>query len=106
MTSKEEAKLENLVIKIFRESRNNYGTRKIKKQLERKGTKVSRLDAAGGARTIIDEAAIRAVAGYCQGVPRIINSVMTNALILGTQLNKTCIDTEVILSACNNLMLG
>ena len=35
MTSKEEAKLENLVIKIFRESRNNYGTRKIKKQLER-----------------------------------------------------------------------
>jgi putative transposase len=42
MTSKEEAKLENLVIKIFRESRNNYGTRKIKKQLERKGTKVSR----------------------------------------------------------------
>ncbi|HHU48528.1 MAG TPA: hypothetical protein PKK61_13355 [Defluviitaleaceae bacterium] len=66
----------------------------------------SRLDAAGGARTIIDEAAIRAVAGYCQGVPRIINSVMTNALILGTQLNKTCIDTEVILSACNNLMLG
>ncbi len=33
-TSKEEVKLENAVIRIFRESRNNYGTRKIKKQLE------------------------------------------------------------------------
>ncbi len=66
----------------------------------------SRIDAAGGSRSIIDEAAIRAVAGYCQGVPRIINSVMTNALILGTQLKKACIDTEIILSACNNLVLG
>ena len=41
-TSKEEAKLENAVIRIFRESRNNYGTRKIKKQLEREGIMVSR----------------------------------------------------------------
>jgi putative transposase len=29
--SEEEVKLENAVIRIFRESRNNYGTRKIKK---------------------------------------------------------------------------
>ncbi|MGI6706275.1 MAG: IS3 family transposase [Clostridia bacterium] len=41
-TSKEEVKLENAVIRIFRESRNNYGTRKIKKQLEREGIRVSR----------------------------------------------------------------
>lgn len=40
--SVEEIKLENEIIKIFRESRNNYGTRKIKKELERKNIKVSR----------------------------------------------------------------
>lgn len=66
----------------------------------------SRIVAAGGSKSIIDEAAIHAVAGYCQGIPRIINSVMTNALILGAQLKKTCIDTEVILSSCNSLVLG
>lgn len=38
----EEVKLENAIIRIFRESRNNYGTRKIKKQLEREGIRASR----------------------------------------------------------------
>ncbi|SHH27173.1 Transposase [Tepidibacter thalassicus DSM 15285] len=40
--SKEEVKLENEIIRIFKESRNNYGTRKIKKQLYRKGIIASR----------------------------------------------------------------
>ncbi len=40
--SEKEVKLENAVIRIFRESRNNYGTRKIKKQLERVGIRASR----------------------------------------------------------------
>jgi putative transposase len=34
--------LENAIIRIFRESRNNYGTRKIKRQLKREGIKASR----------------------------------------------------------------
>ena len=66
----------------------------------------SRIEAAGGSRSIIDEAAVRAVSGYCQGTPRIINSIMTNALILGAQLKKQCIDSEIILAATNNLSLG
>lgn len=40
--SEEEVKLENAVIKIFRESRNNYGARKIRKQLQREGIIASR----------------------------------------------------------------
>jgi len=40
--SEEEVKLENEIIKIFRESRNNYGTRKIKKELQRRGIVASR----------------------------------------------------------------
>lgn len=35
--SEEEIKLENEIIKIFRESRNNYGTRKIKKGITTQG---------------------------------------------------------------------
>jgi general secretion pathway protein A len=66
----------------------------------------SRIELAGAAHSIIDESAVHAIANFCQGTPRIINSVMTNALILGAQLKKNVIDTEVILSACNNLSLS
>lgn len=66
----------------------------------------SRIELAGGTPGIMDDAAIHAVANFCQGTPRIINSVMTNALLLGTQLKKNTIDTEVVLSACNSLSLG
>lgn len=65
----------------------------------------SRIEAAGGARSIIDEAAAHSVASFCQGTPRIINTVMTNAMMLGCQLKKVSIDTEIILSACNGLSL-
>jgi len=66
----------------------------------------SRLELAGTAHSIIDEAAVHAVANFCQGTPRMINRVMTNALLLGTQLQKKTIDTEIILAACNSLTLG
>jgi len=66
----------------------------------------SRIELTGAARSIIDESAVHAVANFCQGTPRIINSVMTNALILGAQLKKNSIDSEVILSACNSLSLS
>ena len=66
----------------------------------------SRLDIAGAAHSIIDEASVHAVANFSQGTPRIINNVMTNALILGAQMNKQVIDTEVVLSACNSISLS
>jgi type II secretory pathway predicted ATPase ExeA len=66
----------------------------------------SRIEAAGGARSIIDDAAINAVGGCSQGTPRIVNSIMTNALMLGAQLKKQSIDSEIILAASNNLSLG
>lgn len=66
----------------------------------------SRIELAGAAHSIVEESAVHAVANVCQGTPRIINSIMTNALILGAQLKKNTIDTEIILSACNSLSLG
>jgi general secretion pathway protein A len=66
----------------------------------------SRIEAAGGARSIIDETAVHAAAGYCQGTARIVNSIMTNALMLGAQFKKQSIDSETILAASNSLALG
>lgn len=66
----------------------------------------TRIEAAGGARSIIEETAIHAISGYSNGARRIINSVMTNALLLGAQLQKKTIDSEVVLAATNNLILG
>lgn len=37
-----DSKLENEIIAIFKKSRNNYGTRKIKRELDKKGYQVSR----------------------------------------------------------------
>ena len=37
------------------------------------------------------------------GIPRIINSVMANALLLGAQLKKRIIDTQAVLVATNNI---
>ena len=54
---------------------------------------------------IIGEDALSAINGYCHGNPRIIDNVMTDALILGAELGRTCIDSEVILSAVNEQML-
>jgi len=61
---------------------------------------------AGGAETIIDPAALSAVHSHSQGNPRIIDNLMTDALVLGAQLDKKVIDPELILSAVSgqNLM--
>lgn len=72
---------------------------------EAKNYVYSRIELAGASREIISEAALHAVVSFSQGTPRIINSVMTNALILGTQTKATTIDTEIVLSSCNNLSL-
>ncbi len=66
----------------------------------------SRIEAAGGARSIIDTAAVQAATGHCQGTPRLINALMTSALILGAQGKKQTIDAETILAASNSLVLG
>lgn len=60
---------------------------------------------AGGADTMIGEDAISAITGYCHGSPRIIDNVMSDALIYGAQLGHACIDSEVILAAVNEQVL-
>jgi hypothetical protein len=64
-----------------------------------------KLRLAGGADTLIGEDALSALSGYCHGNPRIIDNVMSDALILGAQLGRTSIDAEVILAAVNEQAL-
>lgn len=56
---------------------------------------------AGGAESIIGADAMTALINSCQGNPRVIDNVMSNALILGEQLEKAVIDAEVIRAAIN-----
>ncbi len=60
-----------------------------------------KLRLAGGSDTLIGEDALSALTGYCHGNPRIIDNVMSDALILGAQLGRSFIDSEVILAAVN-----
>ena len=61
-----------------------------------------KISSAGGAQSIINEAAISAVDGYAHGTMRLIDNVMTDALIIGEQQGKQVIDADVILASVNN----
>jgi type II secretory pathway predicted ATPase ExeA len=61
---------------------------------------------AGGADSILDPNAIPTIVGFCHGNPRIIDNLMTDALMLGAQLKKQAIDADVIMAASNAQVLG
>ena len=73
---------------------------------ETKAYILHKIKTAGGAPSIIGDDAINALTGYCKGNPRIIDNLMTTALKAGAQLQKSCIDSDVILTAVNDQTLG
>lgn len=73
---------------------------------EVKGYISHKISLAGGAETIIGADALSAVTGFCQGNPRIIDNLMSDALMLGAQLDKPVIDADVIMAAANAASLG
>lgn len=58
-----------------------------------------KLITAGSSKSIIEDAAIAAVHSYSHGNPRLIDNLMTDALALGAQMQKSSIDSDVILAA-------
>lgn len=64
-----------------------------------------KIQMAGGSLSILSEAALSAVHGYAQGNARMIDNLMTDALIIGEQTGKQVIDPETILAAVNNQQL-
>ena len=63
---------------------------------------VHKLQSAGSSKAVIGEAALIAVAGHAHGNPRTIDSIMTDALNIGAQTDKKCIDADVIMAAVSN----
>ncbi len=67
---------------------------------------VHKLTCAGSSKAIIDEAALKAVAGHTHGNPRLIDNLMSDILVIGSQQEKKCIDTDIVLAAVNNQNFG
>lgn len=57
---------------------------------------------AGGSTSILADSALAAIHGNSHGNPRVIDNIMSDALIIGQQNNKMSIDSEVILAAISN----
>jgi general secretion pathway protein A len=65
----------------------------------------SRLLLAGATTAIIADNAVIAAYGSCSGSIRRLNTIMTKALLIGSQNEKPVIDTELIMAATNEISL-
>jgi type II secretory pathway predicted ATPase ExeA len=65
-----------------------------------------KIHTAGGSESIIGEDALSAITSFCKGNPRIIDNLMTTALKAGSQMEKSTIDSDVILVAANEQALS
>ena len=65
-----------------------------------------KLRIAGAAESILGEGTLPAIIGYARGCPRLLDNLMNEALLLGAQLEKSSLNTEIILAAANNLALS
>jgi type II secretory pathway predicted ATPase ExeA len=54
---------------------------------------------------ILGDGVLQAIYGYTTGNPRLIDTLMIEALTLGAQLEKPVIDTDILLSAVGNMSL-
>jgi type II secretory pathway predicted ATPase ExeA len=65
-----------------------------------------KLHIAGACDSILGEGTLPAVSSFAGGCPRLVDNLMNQALSLGAQLEKTCLDPDIIMAAVNNLKLG
>jgi type II secretory pathway predicted ATPase ExeA len=60
---------------------------------------------AGAAESILGDGTLPAIIGFAHGCPRLIDNLLNEALLLGAQLEKPFLDTDIIMAAVNNLAL-
>jgi len=73
---------------------------------ETEGYLLHKLRVAGAAESILGNGTLPAVIGYARGCPRLVDNLMNEALMLGAQLEKPELDTEIVMAAVNNLALS
>jgi type II secretory pathway predicted ATPase ExeA len=64
-----------------------------------------KLRLGGAAPSLIEPAATSAVASFANGVPRLIDALMTEALLVGAQRGASSLDSETVMYAVNNMAL-
>jgi len=67
---------------------------------------IHKLRIAGATASILGDGILPAAIGYARGCPRLLDNLMNEALLLGAQLEKPVLDTEIIMAAVNNLALS
>jgi type II secretory pathway predicted ATPase ExeA len=65
-----------------------------------------KLRIAGAAASILGDGTLPAIIGYARGCPRLVDNLMNEALMLGSQLERPSLDTEILMAAANNLALS
>lgn len=65
-----------------------------------------KLSLASASKQVLDPAALSAIHSFTQGNPRIIDTLMTDALTLGAQQNKKVIDADIIRAVVESWHLG
>ena len=65
-----------------------------------------KLRIAGAPDSILGDATLTAITSFAHGCPRLLDNLMNEALMLGAQLKKHSLDTDLIMAAANNLALS
>lgn len=64
-----------------------------------------RMELAGASPRIFDDSALTTACGSCNGSMRVLNLILTKALTIGAQNHKQNIDSDMVLSAVNDISL-
>ena len=83
----------------------NYHLAELSKDEARKYIK-EKLSGAGCQIQVFENAAIEAIINSANGTARIINSICDKSMFIGNNLNKNVIDSNIVLSAINELAIG
>jgi type II secretory pathway predicted ATPase ExeA len=67
---------------------------------------VHKLQIAGATPSILGEGTLAAISAYAGGCPRLIDNLMTKAFMLGAQMDRQNLDSNVIMAAVNALSLS
>ena len=78
----------------------NYQLDNLDKEESRKYI-LRKLEGAGSHQTVFEEAALEAVINACNGIPRKINQLCNQCLLIGNNQNKNMIDVDVVMDAAN-----
>lgn len=80
----------------------NYQLDNLNKE-EAKKYILRKLEGAGSHQTVFEEAALEAVINTCNGIPRKLNQLCNQCLLIGNNQNKNMIDVDVVMDAANEM---